>query len=106
MITSQVSINIILNKAEVNTARRICSQLDLTSVSELIIQDDVSLIAVVGHGMQTHHGVSAKLFKAVADHKINVLLSGSGASDLAGYLIINQNDKEKAIKEIHNIFIS
>ena len=104
VITSQVSINIILNKNEIEKARQICSQLPLTSVSEIVIEDQVSLIAVVGHGMQQHHGVSAKLFTAVAQHKINVLLSGSGASDLVSYLIVDQKDTQKAITEIHNIF--
>jgi len=106
VITSQVSINIILNKNEIEKARQICSQLPLSSVSEIIIEDQVSLIAIVGHGMQQHHGVSAKLFTAVAQHKINVLLSGSGASDLVSYLIVDQKDTRKAIIEIHNIFFN
>ncbi|HNX53979.1 MAG TPA: hypothetical protein PLG33_00155 [Prolixibacteraceae bacterium] len=106
VITSQVSINIILNKDEVEKASKICSSLLLTSVNEIIIDGDVSLIAVIGHGMQKHHGVSAKLFTAVAQHKINVLLSGSGASDLVSYLIIDQKDTAKAISEIHNIFFN
>lgn len=106
VITSQVSINIILNKKEIAQAKQICMELALSSVSEIVIEDKVSLIAVVGHGMQHHHGVSAKLFTAVAQHKINVLLSGSGASDLVSYLIVDQNDTQKAIKEIHQIFFN
>ncbi|MFY9152402.1 MAG: ACT domain-containing protein [Prolixibacteraceae bacterium] len=106
VITSQVSINIILNKNEIEQARQICSQLSLSSVSEINIEDQVSLIAVVGHGMQQHHGVSAKLFSAVAQHKINVLLSGSGASDLVSYLIVDQKDARKALTEIHHIFFN
>ncbi|MDP2113104.1 MAG: hypothetical protein Q8K69_03485, partial [Bacteroidota bacterium] len=106
VITSQVSINIILNKNEIARARKICKELPLSSVSEIIIEDKVSLIAVVGHGMQQHHGVSAKLFTAVAQHKINVLLSGSGASDLVSYLIVDQKHTQKAIKEIHQIFFN
>ena len=106
VITSQISINIILNKTDIEKARKICGQLPLTSVSEIIIEDQVSLIAVVGLGMQQYHGVSAKLFTAVAQYKINVLLSGSGASDLSSYLIVNQKDTEKAIIEIHNTFFN
>jgi aspartate kinase len=106
VITSQVSINIILNKNEIEKARQICLKLPLSSVSEIIVEDQVSLIAVVGHGMQQHHGVSAKLFTAVAQHKINVLLSGSGASDLVSYLIVDQKDTRKAITEIHKIFFN
>ena len=106
VITSQVSINIILNKNEIYRASQICDQLQLSSVSEIIVEDQVSLIAVVGHGMQLHHGVSAKLFSAVAQIKINVLLSGSGASDLVSYLIVDQKDTQKAVKEIHQTFFN
>jgi len=106
VITSQVSINIILNKSEIVRARAICNELTLSSVNEIVIEDKVSLIAVVGHGMQLHHGVSARLFTAVAHHKINVLLSGSGVSDLVSYLIVDQQDTQKAIKEIHHIFFN
>ena len=106
VITSQVSINIILNKNEIGKALLICKQLALSSISEIVIEDQVSLIAIVGHGMQQHHGVSAKLFTAVALHKINVLLSGSGASDLVSYLIVDQKDTRKAITEIHNTFFN
>ena len=106
VITSQVSINIILNKKEITQARQICKELPLSSVSEIVIEDKVSLIAIVGCGMQQHHGVSAKLFTAVAQHKINVLLSGSGASDLVSYLIVDQTDTQKAIREIHHVFFN
>lgn len=104
VITSQVSINIILNKNEIEKALQICKRLPLSSISGIVIEDQVSLIAIVGHGMQQHHGVSAKLFTAVAQHKVNVLLSGSGASDLVSYLIVDQKDTRKAITEIHNTF--
>ena len=106
VITAQVSINIILNKNEIGKALNICKQLNLSSVSDITVEDQVSLIAVVGHGMQQFHGVSAKLFTAVAQHKINVLLSGSGASDLVSYLIVDQKDTRKAITEIHQIFFN
>lgn len=106
VITSQVSINIILGKDEIERARLICDTLPLSSVNEIVIDDRVSLIAVIGHGMQQHHGVSAKLFTAVAQHKINVLLSGSGASDLVSYLVVDQQDTVKAITEIHRIFFN
>ena len=106
VITSQVSINIILNKNEIEKAKQICLKLPLSSVNQVNIEDHVSLIAIVGHGMQQHHGVSAKLFTAVAQHKINVLLSGSGASDLVSYLIVDQKDTQKAITEIHNVFFN
>lgn len=106
VITAQTSINIIIDKASVNEAQKIIDQIELSSVSNILIEDKISLIAIVGHGMQVNHGISAKLFTAVAKNKINVVLSGSGASDLVSYLIVDEKDKTKAIQEIHKTFFN
>ncbi len=104
VITAQTSINIIFNKRDISKARQISQQIELPSVNQVEIVSDISLIAIVGHGMQQNHGISAQLFSAVANHKINVLISGSGASDLVSYLVVKEEDKCKAIQEIHKIF--
>jgi aspartokinase len=56
--------------------------------------------------MQQSYGVSAKIFGAVAQHKINVVLSGSGASDLVSYLVVKSSDKEKSVREIYKAFFN
>lgn len=106
VITAQTSINIIIGKHDVPKAEKISRQLDLSSVSQIEFVSNISLIAIVGHGMQTNHGISAQLFSAVAKHEINVVLSGSGASDLVSYLVVDEQDKQKAINEIHKIFFN
>ncbi|MFV0378450.1 MAG: ACT domain-containing protein [Mangrovibacterium sp.] len=104
VITAQTSINIIIDKSSVAKVKKLAHELDLPSVSQLEVQESVSLIAIVGHGMQQNHGISAALFSAVAAAKINVVISGSGASDLVSYLVVDENDKVKAIQEIHRTF--
>jgi len=56
--------------------------------------------------MQTNHGISSRIFGAVDKNKINVLISGSGASDLVSYLVVKEEDKFDAIKEIHKVFFN
>jgi aspartate kinase/aspartokinase/homoserine dehydrogenase 1 len=104
VITSQVSINFILSKNEGQAALGYIDGLGFTSVKTISLVDDVTLIGIVGHGMQQHYGVSAKIFTAVAQNRINVLLSGSGASDLVSYLIVKQSDKTKSIRAIYQAF--
>lgn len=106
VITSQISINLILEKATGEKALRQIEQLGFNSVQKTTLVKDVSLIGVIGHGMQQNYGVSAKIFNAVAQNKINVLLSGSGASDLVSYLIVKSSDKEKSVREIYNAFFN
>jgi aspartate kinase/aspartokinase/homoserine dehydrogenase 1 len=104
VITSQTSINLVLAKATGDKALKLINHLGFSSVKEISLEKDVALIGVVGHGMQNNYGVSAKIFSAVANNKINVLLSGSGASDLVSYLVVNTSDKEKSVREIYNAF--
>lgn len=104
VITSQISINLILEKSTGEKALELTEKLGFTSVKEISLQKDVSLIGIVGHGMQQNYGVSARIFSAVAQHQINVLLSGSGASDLVSYLVVKSLDKEKSVREIYHAF--
>jgi aspartate kinase/aspartokinase/homoserine dehydrogenase 1 len=106
VITSQISINLILGQNTGDKALKIIQKLGFTSVKEIQLVKDVSLIGIIGHGMQQNYGVSAKIFTAVAQHRINVVLSGSGASDLVSYLVVKSSDKEKSVLEIYNAFFS
>jgi bifunctional aspartokinase / homoserine dehydrogenase 1 len=104
VITSQTSINLVLAEQTGDKALALIQQLGFSAVKDISVEKDVSLIGIVGHGMQNNYGVSAKIFAAVANNKINVLLSGSGASDLVSYLVVKNSDKEKSIREIYNVF--
>ena len=104
VITSQISINIILEKDTGDKALRIIEKLGFSTVKDIHLIKDVSLIGIIGHGMQQNYGVSARIFNAVAQNQINVLLSGSGASDLVSYLVVKSADKEKSVKAIYQAF--
>ena len=70
-----------------------------------ISQEDVSLIAVVGHGMTHQWGISGKIFTALGDAKVNVRAIAQGSSELNISIIITPGDLETAIKAIHCKFI-
>ena len=106
VITSQTSINILLGKKAGENALKIIQKLGFSAVTEISVADDITLIGIIGHGMQNSYGVSAKIFTAVANNKINVVLSGSGASDLVSYLVVQKSDKEKSVREIFHAFFN
>ncbi len=105
VITSQVSINILLDRKSGPTAVKVAAETGFSGVSEIELLGEVSLIAIIGHGMQDHYGISATLFSAVAQNKINVIISGSGASDLVSYLVVRTTDKEKGVRAIYDAFL-
>lgn len=106
VITSQISINLILERKTGEKALQLIEKLGFSSVQEIKLVKDVSLIGIIGHGMQQNYGVSARIFTAVARNEINVVLSGSGASDLVSYLVVHSSDKEKSVHVIYDAFFS
>lgn len=106
VITSQTSINLILGKDTGDKSLTLIKNLGFSAVQQISLQNDVSLIGIIGHGMQQNYGISALIFNAVAQNKINVVLSGSGASELVSYLIVKDADKKKSVHVIYDAFFS
>lgn len=64
---------------------------------------DVSKISIVGVGMRTHAGVAARMFRVLANEKIDVLLVTTSEIKV-GCLILREN-MNKAINALHSEFI-
>ncbi len=64
--------------------------------------DKVSKISIVGAGMVTTPGVTFKMFRSLAEEKINILAISTSEIKLS--VIINENDTLKAIKKLHSAF--
>jgi aspartate kinase/aspartokinase/homoserine dehydrogenase 1 len=104
VITSQIAINLIVGKRYACRAGRLISALDLPVIKEVKVLEGTSLLALVGHGMVEQHGVAARAFSVLAGLGINVHLSSMGASDVTTYLVIDRQDRDRAIHAIHREF--
>tara|TARA_Y100001954_G_C15729981_1_gene562771 strand:+ start:49 stop:1260 length:1212 start_codon:yes stop_codon:yes gene_type:complete len=68
----------------------------------LSYKDNVSKISIVGAGMVTTPGITYKMFRALADEKINILAIST--SEIKISVIIDEASTVKAVKKLHNIF--
>ena len=68
----------------------------------LSYKDNVSKISIVGAGMVTTPGVTYKMFRALAEEKINILAIST--SEIKISVIIEEDLTLKAVKKLHNIF--
>ncbi len=66
---------------------------------------NISLITVVGHGMKNTSGTSATLFTGLANAGINVKLIIQGSSEVNIIVGISDEDYEKAIKSVYDVFL-
>ena len=70
----------------------------------LIVEDDLAMIAVVGHGMVAARGVAARIFRVVADAGINIRMIDQGSSELNVILGVDGADFEEAIRSLYREF--
>jgi len=104
VITAQTSINILLSLQDLETARKVSSDVLPGVVSHLNILDNLSLIAVVGQGILETPGVAARIFGAVSRKQINIRIISVGASPVAAYFIVDKTVRDEAVQTIHKEF--
>ena len=69
------------------------------------LESDLALIAVVGRGMKSNRGTAGRIFSALAHANINVRMIDQGSSELNIIIGVSNDDFDKAIKAIYDIFV-
>ena len=69
---------------------------------EIIHNNNVARVSIVGAGMRSHSGIAAKMFQALAESKINIEMITT--SEISVSCIINQAHTDKALKALHKKF--
>jgi len=64
--------------------------------------DKVSKVSIVGAGMVSTPGITYRMFRSLAEEKINILAISTSEIKLS--VIINEEDTLKAIKKLHTVF--
>ncbi|MBN2245981.1 MAG: aspartate kinase [Candidatus Aminicenantes bacterium] len=104
VITSQTQINLIIDKKDQNAAFESLSSLSGGIIEKVEVENTVALVAVVGKGIQSRKGIAAKVFSAVASENINIKMISSGASEVAYYFLVKEDDVGRAVQAIHHEF--
>ena len=69
---------------------------------KITYDDKLAKVSIIGAGMITSPGVTHKMFRSLADEKINILAISTSEIKLS--VIINEDDTLKAVKKLHTIF--
>ncbi|HBT38706.1 MAG: Aspartokinase [Thermotoga sp. 50_1627] len=104
VITAQTSINVLISRQDLEKSQKIVSRIKIAEVEQIHFRTNISLIAVVGNGILQRHGIAARIFTAVSREKINVLMISAGASEVTVYFIVNLEDRDRALRAIHEEF--
>ena len=74
------------------------------SIDKPLIENDLSIIAVVGSAMKSTTGISGKFFHALGRNGINIVAIAQGSSETNISAVISKNDERKALNAIHEAF--
>ena len=64
--------------------------------------DKLAKVSIIGAGMQANPGVTHKMFRSLADEKINILAIST--SEIKVSVLIREGLTQKAVKTLHNTF--
>jgi len=80
-------------------AEKVCNEIGGT---EVLADENIAKVSIVGVGMRSHAGVAARMFQALANNNINIQMISTSEIKLS--CIVDDNDIERAIEAIHNEF--
>lgn len=71
--------------------------------TEVMADENIAKVSVVGTGMKSHSGIAAKMFGALAEENINIQMITT--SEIKISCVIEEKDTERAVRIIHSKFM-
>jgi aspartate kinase len=80
------------------------SELIKTSVGaqEVLCDENIAKVSVVGVGMRSHAGIASTLFKALAEENINISMIST--SEIKVSVVVAEDRAEDAVRALHKAF--
>lgn len=79
-------------------------EIETKKVEPLIVENDLSIVAVVGDNMKSHPGIAGKMFNALGKNGINIRAITQGSSERNISAVISVKDVLKAVNVLHEEF--
>jgi aspartokinase/homoserine dehydrogenase 1 len=107
--SSEYSITFAVNPADTSAASEAISgeferEINQDKELRIVIEKNLSIIAIVGEKMKNTPGISATLFRSLGRNGINVVATAQGSSELNISVVIKNDSLSKALNVIHDGF--
>jgi aspartate kinase len=102
--TPATDISFTMDKPDLLKARKVLDGLQKEAgYREVIADEKIGKLSIVGVGMRSHSGVAAKMFEVLAHEGINIDMIST--SEIKISVIIKLDDGEKGVKAVHQAFL-
>ena len=101
--TSLTDISFTLPRTDGQTAMATLDDLkDQVGFENLIYDEKIGKVSLIGAGMRSHPGISAKFFTALAEAGVNIGMIST--SEIRISVIVDQDDVDRAVQSTHTAF--
>jgi aspartate kinase len=101
--TSRTDISFTLPRSDGATAIAALNELQQqVGFTDLLYDDQIGKVSVVGVGMRSHPGVTAKFFSALAAASVNIEMIST--SEIRISVVVSQDDVDRAVAAAHTAF--
>ncbi|MFS4481867.1 bifunctional aspartate kinase/homoserine dehydrogenase I [Hyunsoonleella sp. 2307UL5-6] len=80
------------------------NEITLHKIDPIIVETNLSIVALVGDNMKNHQGISGKMFSTLGKNNINIRAIAQGASEKNISIVIEETDVKKALNTLHEVF--
>lgn len=92
-----------VNRSELAKAKSVLEQVkEELGAKEVVTDDSIVKVSIVGVGMRSHAGVAATMFKTLADENVNIQMITT--SEIKISVIIDERYLELAVRSLHKAF--
>jgi len=95
-------ITFTVKRDDILKTKQILKNCSTINYKEIIHNDKVAKVSIVGAGMVSTPGVTYRMFRALSDEGINILAISTSEIKLS--VIIDEDNTLKAIKKLHTVF--
>lgn len=90
-------------RGDLNAAQKILEKTaESLGAREVLCDDTIVKISMVGVGMKSHSGIASTMFKTLADHNINIQMIGT--TEIKISVVIEESYLEEAVQALHAAF--
>lgn len=79
-------------------------EVKLGMIDDTVIQNNLSIIAIVGDNMRHLPGTASKMFAGLGKNGINIIAIAQGSSERNISAVIEEKDQSKALNALHEVF--
>ncbi|HPR30953.1 MAG TPA: bifunctional aspartate kinase/homoserine dehydrogenase I [Prolixibacteraceae bacterium] len=94
----------VAKEAAEEVAKEFEHEITIGHINGVKVEDDLSIVAIVGENMRESAGIAGKLFHTIGKNGVNVRAIAQGASELNISWVIKTSDLRKTLNVVHESF--